>query len=136
MAVVSFDYAAWLARFPEFSAVPEPTATDYFDEAGLYVNNTDGSYVTDLGVRRRLLFLVTAHLAALYSGVGGQPASPLVGRVTNATEGSVSVGVDAGPVTASQAWWMQTKYGAAFWQASLRFRTMRYVPAPQYGRCW
>ena len=98
------------------------------------MNNTDASYVTDLGIRQRLLFLVTAHLAALYSGIGGQPASPLVGRVAQATEGTVNVSVDAGPVTASQAWWMQTKYGAAFWQASMRYRTMRYVPAPQYSR--
>ncbi|RVT95246.1 DUF4054 domain-containing protein [Rhodovarius crocodyli] len=128
--VVTFDYAAWVARYPEFSTVTQPQADGFFAEACLYLDNTASSIVCDLGQRATLLNMLTAHLAALYAGVGGQPASPLVGRVTNATQGSVSVGVDAGPVTASQAWFVQTKYGAAYWQATARYRTMRYVPGP------
>lgn len=136
MAVATFIYADWIVRFPEFASVTEPTATDYFTEAGLYINNTDGSYVSDLAIRTRLLYLVTAHLAAIYSGVNGQAPSPLVGRISSAAEGSVSVSTEMGPMTNSQAWWMQTKYGAAFWQATARFRTMRYVPAPVCGPRW
>ncbi|WP_278367512.1 DUF4054 domain-containing protein, partial [Acetobacter orientalis] len=37
----------------------------------------------------------------------------LVGRITTARMGSLSVQADAGPVAGSQAWWLQTPYGAA-----------------------
>ncbi|MDE3023802.1 MAG: DUF4054 domain-containing protein, partial [Pseudomonadota bacterium] len=58
--------------------------------------------------------------------VNGQAASPLVGRINSATEGSVSVTADMGAVTNTQAWYMQTKYGAAYWQASAPYRNFQY----------
>lgn len=52
----------------------------------------------------------------------------LVGRITTARMGSLSVQADAGPVAGSQAWWLQTPYGAAFWAATTSLRTALYVP--------
>ncbi|MDE3023344.1 MAG: DUF4054 domain-containing protein, partial [Pseudomonadota bacterium] len=121
MGTVAFDSVGFLARYPEFSTVPTATLQAYFNEAGMYLNNTDSSPVTDFsvgGIRYILLNMITAHIAALNSGVNGQAASPLVGRINSATEGSVSVTADMGAVTNTQAWYMQTKYGAAYWQAS------------------
>jgi hypothetical protein len=88
--------------------------------------------VQDVNQRALLLNMLTAHLAALYAGVNGQSPSPLVGRINTATEGSVSVGAAMDGVPGTAAWFLQTKYGASFWQATARYRTMRYVP----GRSW
>lgn len=129
MAVVTFDYGVWTARYPEFSAsVPQGLAQLYFNEATLYVDNTGTGPVQDAGQLAVLLNMVTAHIAALNAPVDGQAASPLVGRITNASEGSVSVGVQMDLPAGSAQWFAQTKYGIAFWQATSQFRTMRYVP--------
>lgn len=128
--IVAFDYQAWARRYPEFSSVTIPLATDYFAEAGLYLDNSTSGLVTDLTARSLLLNLLTAHIAALNSGTNGQAPSGLVGRITSATQGSVSVSVDAMDAPGSAAWYMQTTYGAAYWAATARYRGMRYVPAP------
>jgi hypothetical protein len=128
MPSVAFDSASFLARYPEFNTLGTPLLQAYFDEATIYLNNTDTSPVIDLGIRSVLLNMLTAHVAAINSGVGGQPASQLVGRISQASEGSVSVSADMGPVTGSSAWYLQTKYGAAYWQATANYRSFRYVP--------
>lgn len=132
MPAAVFDYTLWLARYPEFAAtVPPALAAAYFEEAGGFFDNTERSPVADLAKRLRLLNMVTAHIAYLNAGTAGSPASPLVGRITNASEGSVSVAVDMGPVTAANAYWMQSKYGAAYWQATQSLRSFRYMPGRQ-----
>jgi Protein of unknown function (DUF4054) len=142
MSVVVFDHAAWVLRYPEFSTVAEPLAQAYFDEATLYLNNTGSSLVRDgsQGGRRALLLnMLTAHIAMLNSGPNGEGASQLVGRLASATEGSVSVAADMGAVPFTAAWFMSTKYGAAFWQATAGYRTMQYVAGSSpsgYPRIW
>lgn len=131
MAVAVFDYALWSLSYPELKAsVSEPLAGALFRRAQLFLNNTDGSPVTDVDTRLDLLNLIVAHLASL--GGAGQTggASGLVGRVTSATEGSVSVDVDAGPSNANSAWWLQTTYGFQYWTATANYRTMQYRPGP------
>lgn len=128
IAVVAFDPAGFVARYPEFASVLPATLSSYFTEATLYLNNTPSSRVSDPAQLALLLNMVTAHIAALYGGTNGEAASPLVGRVNAASEGSVSVGVAMDGVPGTAAWFMQTKYGASYWQATARFRTMRYVP--------
>ncbi len=127
---VAFDSSGFLARYPEFSSISTATLQAYFNEAGLYINNTPSSPITDQsvgGFLYQVLNMATAHIAALNSGVNGQAPSGLVGRIDQASEGSVSVHADMGPVVNSQAWWMQTRYGAACWQATATYRTFRYV---------
>lgn len=125
--IVVFSYANWESRYPEFVGVNSGTAQLYFDEATLYLDNTSGSIVQDIGKRTVLLNMLTAHIAALYSGTTGSPASPLVGRISNASEGSVSVGTQM--TLAEQAqWYAQTKYGLSYFQATAYLRTARYVP--------
>ncbi len=111
MSSVLFVKSDFIATYPEFSALTDPQLNSYFAQAQIHVNNTDTSVITDLAERTIILYLVTAHIAALFSGT-----SSLVGRVSSATEGSVSVSADFGAVTASQAWWIQTRYGAQAWQ--------------------
>lgn len=136
MAVVVFDQAAFLDRYPEFKATVTayPTSVqNCFNEACIYLNNTDSSRVPD-PPRGTLLNMLTAHITALGYGINGQPPSRTVGRISSAGEGSVNVSLDNGPATASSAWYMQTPYGAAYWRASMAFRSARYIPpscAPQ-----
>ncbi len=129
--VVQFDSVSFLARYPEFSSCPVGTLQAYWNEAGLYMNNTPTTPVTDQsvgGVLNTLLNMVTAHIAALNFGVNGKSASDLVGRIDDASQGSVHVHVDMGAVPGQAAWFAQTKYGIAFWQASAAYRTFRYFP--------
>ncbi|ELY5940592.1 DUF4054 domain-containing protein [Cronobacter malonaticus] len=128
MAIVVFDIEAFRERYPEFNSVSDALLNAYFVEATVYLDNTDCSPVTDAAVRSVYLNMLVAHLAAINSGTGGQSASGLVGRVTSASEGSVSVSVDAGPSSASSWWYLQTPYGAAYWQATAQYRTFRYLP--------
>jgi len=129
MAIVIFNPNTFVARFPEFSNVNSELLGMYFDEACLKLNNTDQSIVVDEKERRILLFLLTAHIAQLgqqiSKGNGG-----LVGRISSASEGSVSVSADMGQVTNAQAWYAQTQYGAEYWALTAKYRTMRYIPAP------
>ena len=129
MSVAVFDYDLWSARYPELAAKVSPSlAATYFVEAGLYLDNTDCSPVPDASVRLILLNMIVAHIAAL-NAASGDPSSPLVGRISNVTEGSVSIGTDA--ITDVPPYWAQTRYGLQFWQATTALRTMHYVPGPQ-----
>jgi hypothetical protein len=128
--IVQFDYAGWALRYPELASVSGPTAQLYFDDASLYLNNSACSTVQDPARRLQLLNMITAHLVKLFATVNGQAASPLVGRISSATEGTVTVQTDIGNQPASAEFWAQTPYGFAFWQATARYRRMRYVPGP------
>lgn len=136
MAVSTFSYATWSTLFPELSAggVDEPIATMYFGIAGLLLDNTDCSIVQDPVARLSFLNYIVAHLAS----ISGYPLAPgasiaapsgIVGRVSQASEGDVSVSSEAGAYSNSQAFWMQSQYGAIFWQLTRGLRTMHYIPA-------
>lgn len=132
MCVVVFDLAGFRVRYPEFAALGDPLLNVYFVEAQIYLNNTDCSPVQDCTIRSVYLNMLVAHLAAL-----NQPgSSPLVGRVASATEGSVSVSVEMQNGSPSSAWFMQTKYGAAYWQATAAYRTFYYVPSFSRAPTW
>ncbi|HEV2540199.1 MAG TPA: DUF4054 domain-containing protein [Frateuria sp.] len=127
--VVVFDPAAFLVRYPEFASVSAPLLQAYFDEAAMvYLDNTEASRVQQIEQRSVLLNMLVAHIAAINAGVNGQAASPLVGRIATATEGSVTVATAMDGVPGTAAWFMQTKYGASYWQATAAYRTMQYVP--------
>jgi len=132
--VVTFVTADFIIRYPEFTTI-QAALPSYFGEATLYLDNSVNSRVVNVETRLPLLWMLTAHIAALNGGVNGQAATPLVGRISTASEGSVSVAAEMPGADASSAWFMQTKYGAAYWQATTRFRRMRYVLAcnPQAG---
>lgn len=133
--IVAFNFANWSALFPQF-VTTTPTFTALTEDqvtgpiltlAEQYCRNDGGGPVNNTGVQTQILNLMVAHVAQLLFGSSTQPLSPLVGRISNASEGSVSVGTDF-PVTPSNAWFVQTSYGAAYWQLILPYRLGRYVP--------
>lgn len=130
--VVTFDPTHFAQAFPAFADLGPIVTEEYFNQACLILNNTPQSPVCDLVRRATLLNLLTAHIGALAArnAQGGQ-AGGLVGRINSATQGSVSVGTDfAAPQNAS--WFLQTQYGALFWQATANLRTFRYSAPPPY----
>jgi hypothetical protein len=129
MAVVVFDPTAFKARYPEFASVANATLSAIFPEACLYLNNTDRSPVGNVTRRALLLNMLVAHIGSLGGllSADGQPKP--VGRISSASEGSVSASLDyAAPGTL--AWYNQTQYGAAFIQATSAIRSFRYVSCP------
>ena len=132
--VVTFDYNAWVARYPEFAPprVTPVTAAAYFNEATLYHRNDGGGPVSDIGTQQTLLNMLTAHIAELNApDPEGAPASPLVGRIGSVSQGSVSTAV-AYNASDPEQWFAQTKYGAAYWAASAQFRT--FLPVRGFAR--
>ena len=148
--VVAFVYATWVQMYPEMAGVSAPAANLYFTQACQMCDNTPASLIIDAsptGLRAACLYALTAHFAALAGqgngGAGGSGRGGLVGRISSASEGSVSVSTENAGATASSAWYQQTQYGATYWSLTAQFRTMRYVPGPQrnmdpwgYGRRW
>lgn len=130
--IIGFNVGQFTQTFPEFAYIPAPQLTNYFNLATQYVRNDGGGPVEDTQTQTNLLYLVTAHITKLLANLpNGQPASGAsgqVGRIQNASEGSVSVGLDMGSTTNQEAWFNQTQYGAMFWAASRPFRTMRWIP--------
>lgn len=125
--VVQFNYANWIARYPEFASIPQATVEQqYFPEATAYHRNDGGGPVPTAALQTVYLNMMTAHIAARYGAVNGEPASTLVGRIANASQGSVTVGTDFPLESPSQAWFAQTKYGADYWNATKAYRFFRY----------
>jgi hypothetical protein len=136
---VGFDYIAWLTAFPEFEAVSEAQAYGYWQEATLFLVNDGTGPVADNTQQSALLNLLTAHLAAHYASGQALAGSPIVGPISSASEGSVSVSGTPIAAPGTQAWYMTTKYGADFWAATAVYRTFHYRAAsprifdPLYG---
>jgi len=137
-SVLTFDYDIWSCRFPELvpplGPVTKPQAELYWAEAGMYWpnNGTAPSGVLD-DQQRLLLDLVTAHIAGLNAAISGALPYNVVGRITNASEGSVSIGaqLNLSPGNVLQEWFSQTRWGFSFWAMTAGFRLARYRPGPR-----
>ena len=126
--VVTFSYANWSALFPEFSNINQSQVTGpILTLAQQYCRNDGGGPICDAGLQTQLLNLMVAHVAQLLYGSTTQTVSPLVGRISDAAEGTVNVGVEM-PMGENPdvAWYMQTKYGAMFYK--LKPKTGQYYP--------
>lgn len=142
MGVVTFDYAVWSARYPKLAASVSPALADmYFAEAQLYVDNTPSTFITDPVALALILNMTVAHIATLESLQQGPESSPLIGPITTATEGSVTVSTTLTAPPGSRQWWIQTQYGMAAWAAMAPWARFLYVPGPvpnmdPYGRLY
>lgn len=136
---MQFNAPEFVALYPEFAGLTNAAMQTAFNDAQLLLDNTCGSLVQDANQRLILLYTVTAHCCFLENGTNDGagnvvPAPGIVGRIDNAAEGSVSVAASYNSdVTISEAYFIQTKYGAKFWQQTASYRTMHYVGAPTHG---
>ncbi len=128
-ANATFTYATWIQTFPEFANVPEGTVVDQYAPLAAVYCPIDGSSPVRSSVLLQALYnLMVAHVTLLLAGSTLQDPSPLVGRIASASEGSVSVSVDMPATSPSAAWYMQSKYGAMYWQMLAPYRLMTYIP--------
>lgn len=116
MAVVVFDYAEWALIYPTIAAhTPQPLAEAYFDIATTICDNSPCAIIPydppEKTTRKTALYLLVAHIATL----NGPVQNGSVGRVSSATQGSVSVGLEYN-VSKGAAWFTQTQWGATYWQ--------------------
>ncbi len=136
--IVPFDWAAFQATYPELAPIGEALATQYFATATMIHRNDGGGPISNPAQQSSLLNMLVAHLAMLYAprdpsgnpAATGVPSPNIVGQITSASEGSVSVSTTAlsAFATAQAQWLAQTRYGALYWAATAVFRTMRYRP--------
>jgi hypothetical protein len=139
---VIFNYMAWQTAFPDFASVSQAYATGCFARASMLCQNNAASpvVVRNNGDTTQLIYflnLLTAHICWLncpqLNGVPndteGVPSPPLVGRISQATEGSVTVATEiAGMDQPGAAFYAQTKWGMEYWQASAGYRQAVYRP--------
>lgn len=130
MSAVVFDKVRFQTAYPEVQAA-DAQLEMWFAQAESLLDNTDRSIVKKPEEREMLLFLLVRHFSALAerAAQGG-----LVGRIASATEGSVSVSADMGAAGGNAAWYLQTPYGATYWQLAAKYCRFRYVPGGCYAR--
>lgn len=140
--VVTFDFPTFTVLFPEFANVNPTTAAGWFLRASFLCGNETCNPLNGVtGMLSMALYLLTAHIGWLNAprDAAGNPAatgvapSPLVGRIDQATEGSVSVHADMGDANSAfptQAWFNSTKYGAEYVLMTAGIRTAHYVAQP------
>lgn len=130
MPAVVFDKARFQTAYPEVQAT-DAQLEMWFVQAESLLDNTGRSIVKKPEEREMLLFLLVRHFAALNerAAQGG-----LVGRIASASEGSVSVSADMGAAIGNAAWYLQTPYGATYWQLTAKYRRFRYVSGGCYAR--
>lgn len=137
--IVQFSPTEFVAIYPEFTGLTNGGMQTQFNGAELLLNNGCASRVQDANKRLQLLYMLTAHLCILNLGSNdgaGNVTTPqgIVGRIADATEGSVSVSAEwSSTVSESMAFFAQTKYGAMFWQSTKSYRTAHYIPPPSSG---
>lgn len=124
--VVTFDATAFKAAFPAFASVPDGILVMNFTFATQLLENSCCSAVKDAPTRASLYQLVVAHITSLLNGQNGQPPQGVVGRVSSAAEGSVSVSTEMLAQSESASWWQQTPFGAMYWRMTAQYRTARY----------
>ena len=136
---VVFDPTAFAEMFPEFAPLTTAQLNGYFMRAELIFANSVSNPAYGDGNMPGLFNLLTAHIAYLNcpKDANGNPAatgtaaSQLVGRISSANQGSVSVSVEyQGDGAPNAAYFSQTKYGAEFWAATAQYRTARYLARP------
>ncbi len=140
--VVVFSAPEFLALYPQFTA-QSAFLQNNFNLATTQLNNTcgcsgtsppgpwpqggGGSRVIDANLRQTLLYLLTCHITKLLNGEGSTPATGLVGRIADATEGTVSASVEYD--AQGGAYYLQTQYGVTYWQATAPYRQAKHVRA-------
>ena len=129
MAQVIFDPVEFKLLYPEFTNIPDIRLYYFFSQSEIYLSNKDNSIVQDIDFRKILLYMLTAHIGVLSGAFSTDNKTVPVGRINEAQEGSVEASFDYNAPDAA-SWFIQTQYGAAFWQATRSIRTMNYFSPP------
>ena len=110
MAKVVFDPAHFKEIYPQFAGISDTQLEWFFKKSEQILDNSENSCI-DEDTRLIWFYLLVAHYAELQTQI--QSGNSAVGRISSATEGSVSVSLDY-PTSAvgREKWFNQTPYGA------------------------
>lgn len=128
---VQWSYDLFSSQFPELTATLTPAQAEaYWWMANSFHRNDGGGPIKNNNQQALMLNLLTAHIAKLMApGPDGEP-SGVVGRLSSFGEGSASGSAEyQGPRTAQ--WYLQTQYGATYWELTAAQRTAFYTRAPK-----
>ncbi|WP_236516068.1 DUF4054 domain-containing protein [Escherichia coli] len=127
--VFVFDPAAFKLSYPQFAKFTNEQLTNFFEEVeNTIVDNTESSCFS-LKDRKKRFYLLVAHNAELQNRINDGNTG-LVGRISSATEGSVSISTDYSMGSgALEQWLKQTPYGAKFYAFTAPYRTALWVAA-------
>lgn len=118
---VVFNFDEFNSYYPELNTTLAKAKLG-FSMASLILSNTPCSIVCCVEKRKMLLYLLTAHVLCLQNRGNGT-----VGAVSNAHEGSVSVGY-ANLGRLGQNYFGQTQYGLLFLELVKKYMSGFYVP--------
>lgn len=113
---VVFVYQEFVEMFPELN-ISEAQAETAFEMAEGMLDNTPNSIVCEVCKRKKMLYLLVAHIGFLLNRGAGN-----VGTISSASEGSVSVGY-AGLGSLGQSYYGQSQYGIMFWEMTKKYRS-------------
>lgn len=127
--VFVFDPAAFKLAYPQFAKFTDEQLNFFFKSVeNRIVDNTESSCFS-LDDREIWFYLLVAHKAELQNRIN-DGNSGLVGRISSATEGSVSISTDYSMGSgALEQWLKQTPYGAEFYAMTAPYRKVLWVAA-------
>lgn len=124
-----FDPAAFKAVYPQFAKFTDEQLDWFFESVENDVLDNTITSCIPLKTRKKLFYLLIAHLAELQGRIDSGNSS-LVGRVSSASEGSVSISSDYPTGSgALEQWLKQTPYGAQFYAFTAKYRVVLWVAA-------
>lgn len=126
--VFVFNPSDFKAAYPQFAKYTDEQLNWFFKVAEHYVDNSEASCFS-LEEREIMFFFLVAHLAELQNRIDNGN-SGIVGRISSATEGSVSTSIDYNMGSgALEQWLKQTPYGASFYAFAAKYMTALWVAA-------
>ena len=125
--VYVFDPGAFKLAYPQFASFTNEQLNFFFKSVqGRILDNSETSCIS-LANREIWFYLLVAHKAELQNRINSGN-SGLVGRVSSATEGSVSISTDYSLGSGALGQWLnQTPYGAEFFALTTAWRTALWV---------
>lgn len=128
---VVFNIGEFFGAFPELSTAPPLRVQMAFTAATTIIDNSEDPDIVDADQLKQALYFLTAHICLLMAsavtvtagdpscGGSGASISPgMTGRLSSATEGSVSIATEAitsADASALEKWMASTQYGALAW---------------------
>jgi len=136
---VIFDFNTWVGMYGEFAGCTPAQGQGWFNRASYICGNEPSNPLNCTpGMLSDAIYLLTSHIAWLNAprdindnpAATGSAASSIVGRIDQASQGSVSVHAEMGEANVAfptQAWVSSTKYGAEYVVLTGGVRTNRSV---------
>ena len=133
MAVVELDTGLFRELYPKYEKASDQLIETWWEAVCQLIGNTESSRIPysppSVNTRKVILYAALCHVAELMTRDNG-----VVGRVSSASEGSVSTAFDFPVLSKSGAWWAQTQCGLMVWQMLLPYRSggLYFRGGPKY----